>query len=135
MLTSETRAALEPFHGELIRIGIVFCLGELHHFAHVVNKAGAISQASTLIQVVKNDDATFILIGNITQTIYYVASITSHKVYIHASKTCSERINSNKRWPVLPNVILQLFHVTKAPVLPECNSARLKIGILITNHA
>ena len=106
MLASETRAALEPFHGELIGVGIVFRLGELHHFAHVVNKASAISQASALIQVVKNGDATFILIGNITQAIDNVTSITFHKVYIHASKASSERVNGNKYWPVLPNVIL-----------------------------
>ena len=49
MLTSEARAALEPFHGELIGVGIILCLSELHHFTDVINKASAISQASGFI--------------------------------------------------------------------------------------
>ena len=84
--------------------------------------------------MVKNDDAAFILIGNVAQAIDNIACITFHEVYIHASKACSEGINGNENRTILPNVIFKLLHVTKAPVFPEFNGARLKIGILITNH-
>ena len=85
MLTSQATPALRPLKHKLSGIRIIVSAIKFHHFANVGFKAGTVANATTLVQVVKDDNGATILIGNVTQFIDAITSIRADEINVHAS--------------------------------------------------
>ena len=71
--------------------------------------------------MVKNDNAAFIFIGNVTKFVNAITSIRANQIYVHASEARSETVDHDELGAMFLDIRKKLGDVVKTPAVNKTN--------------